>query len=457
MGESVETTLASDPPFHALIDAIALGMAFRILVPPDGTSRRFVHVSESCQALNGVAPEAVLADAEALYGLVLPEHRARMQAVEAAALAARAPFDIEAPFRRPDGEIRWHRITSSPRLMEDGSTLWDGVQIDITAAKRAESELEEQRRRIALAVEATGLGFWEWSLRDDRLKLSERTRQLMGLPEAGEVDMAAYLSGVHPEDRDKVDACCLAAREKTDGGDFSIEYRVVGSQGVRWLLCHGRVVADAEGPAAAVGTTLDITARRAAEEAHELMLGELAHRAKNGLAIVMGLVQQTARGASTLQGFEALLLARLQAMADAQNLITHAGGRPAGLLALVQAGLKPFDPRRFELDPQLAPVRLSNDLALGVALLMHEMATNALKYGALSNADGRVILERLDAPQGLVRLAWRERGGPPVKPSNARGFGLRLLQAALRNQGGKVEAKFDPSGFEAVLEFPGGA
>lgn len=457
MGKPDDPTWASDPPFHAVADTIALGMAFRILVPPDGSTRRFVYLSDSCLALNGVPAEAALADPMALYGLILPEHRERMQAAEAEALAACTPFDIEVPMRLPDGEVRWRRIASAPRMLEDGSTLWDGIQIDITKAKRVEFELEEQRRRMALAVEATGLGFWEWDVRSDRLNPSHRARTLLGLPREGEMDISAYVAVVHPDDHDKVRDSYRQARDQGDGGDYCVEYRVGDPANPRWLLTHGRIISDEAGPAVVVGTTIDVTERHAAEEARDLTLGELAHRAKNGLAIVMALVQQTARGATSLDGFTTLLTARLQAMADAQGLVTDAGGRPARLLDLAQAVLKPFDAARFDFDPELADVSLTNDLALALGLLIHEMATNALKYGSLSNPAGRVAIRRLGAPAGQVHVEWRETGGPPVQHTNGQGFGSRLLQAALRNQGGKVEARFEPAGFEAVLEFPAAA
>jgi two-component sensor histidine kinase len=203
-----------------------------------------------------------------------------------------------------------------------------------------------------------------------------------------------------------------------------------------------------------VGTSLDITQRKAAEERRALLMGELAHRAKNGIAIVMAIVQQTARSAQSLEGFEDALMARLQSMATAQDLVTATGGRPVQLADVITKAMTPFGLPRFDIDPALEGVTIVGEIAVGMGLTLHEMATNAVKYGALSNATGRVKIERADTEDGLVALQWREVGGPPVTAPSRQGFGSRVLEAALRNQGGKVEFRFEPTGFAARMEFP---
>jgi two-component sensor histidine kinase len=233
-----------------------------------------------------------------------------------------------------------------------------------------------------------------------------------------------------------------------------MEYRAVAPNGqARWILTRGRVITDATGPALVVGTTLDNTDRHEAEERRSLVMGELAHRAKNGLQVMMAIISETARSAADVKGFEAMLMSRMQAMADAQDLVTASGGRPVQLSELAARTLTPFGLDRFDLEPEIAELTVRGDVAAGLALLLHEMATNAVKYGALSKAKGRVSLRAEGAGPGMAALQWRERGGPPVQPIERRGFGSRLLQAALRQHGGKVEPAFDPEGFSARMEF----
>jgi PAS domain S-box-containing protein len=452
---SSEELGAKDPIVRSAVDATALGMAFQIEAKADG-SRRFTFVGQRCLAVNGVTAEAAMADAASLYNMILPEHRAAFDEAEAQALARLEPFDIEVAMRRADGEVRWHRIASLPRKQPDGRVLWDGLQVDVTDRRRMAAELLEQRRRLEVAVEAAGLGFWEWEVGTGKVTWSEHNKALYGLAPEAEVSVQRYLDMVHPEDVESVRAAFLATRDKPEGGDYSIEHRIVTPTGEqRWIAAHARVANDAAGAAQlVVGTSLDITARKAAEERRALLMGELAHRAKNGIAILMAIVSQTARGQETVEGFLEVIMARLQAMADSQDLVTESGGRPVALSDVIGQALKPFDPARVSVDPAMAEVTLRGDMAIGTGLLLHEMATNAVKYGALSNSGGRVAVALEAAPDGRAAFSWRESGGPPSGSPNKPGFGTRLLQQVLRPQGGEVTFAFEPEGFQARVEFP---
>lgn len=442
------------PAFGAMAEALGLGMAYQIRVPPGGGERRFTYVSSNCLALNGIAAEQALADPAALYDMILPEERAAFAQAEAAALDGDGRFEVEVRMRLPGGEVRWRRIASARRVLADGSTLWDGLLTDITEAKRTAEEVAEHRRRLEVAVEATGLGFWEWDMRTDALMWSDRNKALFGLPPQAPVSIDIYLAMIHPDDLPRCLEVYRAVRDRPDGGDFAMEYRAIMPNGqLRWILTRGRVVTDQAGPALVVGTTLDNTDRHEAEERRNLVMGELAHRAKNGLQVMMAIVSETARSADSVEAFEQVLMARLEAMAQSQDLVTASGGRPVQLHDLAASALKPFGLTRFDIEPAMSSLMVHGDVAAGLALLLHEMATNAVKYGALSRPEGRIILRPGDAGPGMAALHWQERGGPPVKPSSRRGFGSRLLQAALRQQGGKVESDFRPEGFTARMEF----
>ena len=436
-------------------DATALGMAFVSESRPDG-SRRFIFAGPRCLGVNGVEGEAVMRDAALLYDMILPDHRAAFAAAEADALAHMRPFDIEVAMRRPDGEVRWHRFASLPRPQPDGAVLWDGLQIDVTDRRRMAAELIEQRRRLEVAADATGLGFWEWDVEADRIAWSDRNKHLHGLAADAEVTVESYVGLVHPDDVAAVQGAFEAARENPSGGDYSIEHRIVAADGeTRWLSSHARVSNAADGHTRlVVGTTLDITERKAAEERRVLVMGELAHRARNFMAVIMAIVGQSARGQPTVESFRQLLTARLQAMATSQDLVTAAGGQPVVLAEVIARSVTAFGLGRFDLDPALARITVRGDMAVGMGLLLHEMGTNAVKYGALSNETGRVTVTLEPAEAGRAGFEWREAGGPPVTPSTRQGFGTRLLQQALRNQSGKVTFDFSPQGFSARVDFP---
>ena len=454
MDESTDSPVLDDPIVRSAAEAATLGMAFQIETAPDG-SRRFLHLGGRCLAVTGVAPEIALADAEALYGLIAPPHREIFERAAAQAQAKLEPFDVEVAMHRPDGDLRWHRIAALPNARADGTVLWDGLQIDVTRRREMAAELEEQRRRVEVAVEATDLGLWEIDVRSGHLDWSATNRALFGLSDDAEITVDRYLDLVHPEDREGVRAAYLAARDDGQAPDLKLDYRIERSNGeIRWLHSRGRIIRDEHGPRRLVGTTLDITERKAAEDGRNLLMGELAHRAKNGIAVVMAIVSQTARGQESVAAFEATLMARLQAMATSQDFVMASGGRPVDLAGLIHQALTAFGLSRFGIDPALEGVTIQGPLAVGMGLLLHELATNATKYGALSATRGSVTLGRQAAPDGRAAFDWVEVGGPPVTAPNRKGFGSRLLEQALRNQGGNVTFAFKTEGFRARAEFP---
>ena len=455
MNASSEDLNAEDPIVRWSADATALGMAFVFETKPDG-AKRFVFAGPRCLGVNGVEAAAIMGDAQVFFDMILPEHRSAYAEAEAKALAEMKPFDVEVAMRRADGEVRWHRIAALLREQPDGGVFWDGLQIDVTDRRRMAAALSEQRRRLEVAVEATGLGFWEWDVAAGQVNWSDRNRELYGLGPDDPVSTRRYLELVHPDDVAEVRATFEAARARPTGGAYSMEHRIVTPAGeVRWVLAHGNIANDADGEARlVVGTSLDITARKEAEERRTLLMGELAHRAKNGIAILMAIVSQTARGQETVEGFLELIMARLQAMADSQDLVTEAGGRPVPLGDVLTKALTPFGLGRVDLEPEMGEVTLRGDMAIGMGLLVHEMATNAVKYGSLSANGGRIAVGLDEAPEGRAAFTWREAGGPPVSPPQKPGFGTRLLQLVLRPQGGDVSFAFDPDGFRARVEFP---
>ncbi len=455
MNASVDELGVGNLIARSTADASALGMAFVIESKPDG-SKRFVFAGPRCLGVNGVTAETIISDASVFFDMILPEHRADFAEAEARALRTLEPFDVDVAMRRADGEVRWHRIASLLRGQPDGSIFWDGLQIDITDRRNMAADLVEQHRRLEVAVEATGLGFWEWDIKADSVSWSQRNKELFGLAPDAQVDIQTYLKLVHPEDVERVRSAFITVQESRHGGDYSVEHRIIMPTGEeRWILAHGRVTTDASGDAQlVVGTSLDVTERKATEERRSLLIGELAHRSKNGLAILMAIVSQTARGAATVESFEAQIMARLQAMATSQDLVMASGGGPVVLAAVIEQALAPFRPAKIRVDAEISNLIIRGEMAVAMGLLLHEMATNAVKYGALSNSTGEVILSLEPVSEARAAFVWRETGGPKVSPNIKPGFGTRLMQQALRPQNGEVKFAFEPQGFNARAEFP---
>jgi PAS domain S-box-containing protein len=182
----------------------------------------------------------------------------------------------------------------------------------------------------------------------------------------------------------------------------------------------------------------DISERRRAQQQQNLLLNEMKHRIKNTLATVQALSMQTLRGASAaeLSAFNA----RLSALGSAHDLLTLESWNRLSLGDVVAAALKPFEEQKQErvVASGFGDAWLDSTKSLLLAMVLHELATNAVKYGALSNGSGRVQLDwELDDGSGCVRLCWRESGGPPVSPPERKGFGSKLIEKSL--SGAKTE------------------
>ena len=205
----------------------------------------------------------------------------------------------------------------------------------------------------------------------------------------------------------------------------------------------------------AMGTVLDVTERKQAEERQILLMAELDHRVKNILANVSAIARLSSASAGSVDSFVKALDGRIQAMSRAHGLLRRGGWTGANLAELVAASLSPFRSRsEHNIVVEGAPLRLVPKIAQSLALVLHELATNAVKHGALSQPGGKVMVSwsrvaDSDPPQ--LRFVWSERGGPPVQEPERRGFGLTVLSAAASEIGARADCTFGAGGPELHL------
>jgi two-component sensor histidine kinase len=185
----------------------------------------------------------------------------------------------------------------------------------------------------------------------------------------------------------------------------------------------------------------------------ELVRGELQHRIKNSLAVVQALAVQTARSSSDTAEFDAKFTRRLQALAGAQSLIHESKQSAAGLALVIERALVPFDLAGSVKMTTASQVRIGEDAAVGLALILNELATNALKHGALSTPAGTVLIE-CDVRDSQARINWCEQGGPAVSPPSRKGFGTRLIHSALSQANGTVDVDYRQDGVRCVIGVP---
>jgi two-component sensor histidine kinase len=209
-----------------------------------------------------------------------------------------------------------------------------------------------------------------------------------------------------------------------------------------------------------VGSCLDITERKRDEQRQKLLVNELNHRVKNTLTTVQSLAAQTLRSSATLEGFGEAFEARLLALSKTHDILTAQSWEGAPLRRLAELEVAPYvmagDGSRLTLtgeDLQLPPKH-----ALAIGLSLHELATNAVKYGALSVETGRIEVSwqvRRQAEGRMLEMRWAEMGGPPVQPPSRRGFGSRLIDRSIRTElQGTVEPDFLPSGLRVTIRIP---
>ena len=312
-------------------------------------------------------------------------------------------------------------------------------------------QLDRQRRDLAL--EAAGLGEFEWDVVEDRMVINEQMKAMTGLKrdsvggEHGDVSFKY----VHPEDREKLRA--EVDRSLRSTGRYRAEYRIVRPDNgeVRWMMGAGAVVLDAENkPRKIIGVVQDITERKQDEDQRETLMAELDHRVKNVLAAVQSLAAQSARRTSSIDGFIDSFSGRLKAMAQAHELLTATRWHGASLGSIVEAELGGLGHgQAIWSGPDLF---LTPRAANALSLALHELATNAIKYGALSVEGGRVLLDWRKRPDGGFALDWQETGGPPVVQPTRTGFGAVLLDRVTgRELGGSGKVSYEKSGVKVHL------
>ncbi len=311
---------------------------------------------------------------------------------------------------------------------------------------------------LRLATDAAGVALWSWNVDTDRLTMDERAYELWAVPVSDEVCFEDLSLHIHPADRDRVRVAFAATRAVL--GSYEIDFRIIVGDEIRWISARGK--GDDQGIVGRVmyGVFLDVTQRKQAEEAHELLSGEMSHRVKNLLAIASALTAISSQSTTTAAEMANDLTERLGALGRAHDLVRPAPGRhsQAALLGdLLAVLLSPYeDADAFSPRVRISVPRISVGAtsATALALIIHELATNSLKYGALSSKTGVLDVSCLahDKESELV-IEWTERGGPAVRPaSNPKGFGAKMMERTMSGQlGGSIAFEWGQEGGVATL------
>ena len=460
----------ADPVAVGFRDAV-LPMAVSDPTLPDNP---IVYVNAAFERLTGFAAEDVVGrNCRFLQGpATAPEDVARLRA----AIAAREPVELDLLNHRRDGSAFWNRLTVAPVHGEDGMLRhFVASQTDVTLERHGMARLREDRdalrvevaaqevalaereRHLQLALRAGGLGYWSYDSTTRTLEASPGCKAVFGHAPDAPFAYADFAAALHPDDTALVAEAIRATLE--DGADCGLDYRIVTPEGdQRWVQTRGEAMRGEDGATTGmIGFSTDITARKFAEEHRAVLAQELTHRVKNTLATVSAVVSQTLRNATSIDAAQTAIAGRIASLGAAHDLLIRDEVEGASIAEVTARVLMPFmddDGSAFSIAGP--DIRLSPAMTLALSMALHELATNAAKYGALSVAGGHVAVRwwYVDADdRHRFHFSWVESGGPAVVPPTRTGFGTRMIARVLgEHVRGRATIDYPPEGVRFLIE-----
>jgi PAS domain S-box-containing protein len=326
------------------------------------------------------------------------------------------------------------------------------------ALRESEERLRERNAQVALVGSAALVGTFAYDVRTERTQVSEGYAAIHGLPEGTtEITRSQWRTRLHPEDVERMrvfESEAFSERRR----ECNVEYRIVRSDGgVRWIESRTFISFESDGqPQRVVGVNIDVTERKRAEEHQRALNAELDHRVKNVLATVSAIIGQTQEASRSPDDFVAGVRRRIQSLAGTHELLSRSNWHGVSLAQIIQRELAPYDRTNDIGGPS---VTLKPEATQAVATVLHELTTNAAKYGAFANGTGRVSVQWRWLPNGShgrLLIEWQETGGPPVLAPTRSGYGTSIIRELIPFElGGAVELSFAPEGTRCRLEIPG--
>ncbi len=360
--------------------------------------------------------------------------------------------------RHKDGHTFPVHVTDSPVLDDRGQMVGIvGISMEITNRVRTLAALTSSEERLRIAQHAGGIGTFEWNIRSGEVMVTEDFCRIWGIGLHTSIRVGAFEEFVHPDDRHLIATSMASSLEELVG--YS-EYRIIrqNDRQVRWLARRAEIIHDEAGrPSRILGAVYDITDRKRMEEQRQLLMQELTHRVKNTLAMVQAISTQTLRSAPSLEAAGTIFGERLAALARANDTLLQENWSSANIRVIVEGAIQSHnDHGRIQFRGPDVP--LGPKAALALSLTLHELCTNAAKYGALSVDAGQVEITWEVAGEGdaaLLRFKWQESGGPTVKAPKRKGFGSRLIEQSLAGSfGEQARISYEPTGVVWDIETP---
>ncbi|CAN5173164.1 PAS domain-containing protein [soil metagenome] len=354
----------------------------------------------------------------------------------------------------PGGGWRWIEATGRTFFQFGKCVRFTGVMRDVSDRVQRDLEQVDSALRLQLALDAADVGTWSFDPTTQAVEWDSRTRRIFDVgADAPITFLGDFIGRLHPDDQARALERITVA---LSGLSYHDELRVRLPSGAdRWIGVRG---GRSPGESAFIGTLRDITAEKAMEAQRRLLAEELRHRMKNMLAMVQSIGSQTLRTASSRDEARRIFAERLVALGGALDTLTERTWTAAPLRSVIDAAVAPHDPDGRRVVRGGEDLQLAAKPALALTLALHELATNAVKYGALSTPAGQVDLSwRVEGAgaDALLIVQWRESGGPPVTPPAKRSFGSRLIESNVGQEfAGTARIAFEPTGVIWRLEAP---
>src|SRR5262245_2123570 len=372
----------------------------------------------------------------------------------------RSEFHAEFRIVRPGGTIHWIETRSFIEYDQAGQAKrLVGVNIDITERKRSELALAERNAQLLLAGKDAGVGCYANNFKTGLIAVTEGYVAIHGLPEGTtQTTLSRWRTKVHPDDLaqyDKLRQQIFDARRR----DYMFDYRIIRDGGIRWIESRGLVSYDKDGqPQHVIGINIDITERKQLEDHKTALISELDHRVKNVLATVSAVASRTLESSNSMAEFVAALDGRIRSMANTHELLSSRHWQGVALAELVRRELAPYATASNTCidGPHVV---LSVEAGQMLAMVFHELATYAAKFGAISIKSGRVSVRwQLGCNGGAesgLRIHWEESGGPPVAQPTRSGYGTSVVRELVPYElGGAVKLTHGPEGVCCYLHVP---
>jgi len=361
----------------------------------------------------------------------------------------------------PSGRQVWLEETAKAEFDERGKLLRiKGLTRNISDRKRAEDALAERNMQLSLAGKAALVGSYSYGIETDVMHVSEGYAALHGLPEGTvETTRSEWCSRAHPEDRGRVAERRREAFRKRIS-EYDIEYRIVHSDGtLRWIESRSLILYNRHGnPQRVVGVNIDVTERKRTEDRQRILVAELDHRVKNLLSTISAVAAHTMDASGSMQQFVAALDGRIRSMALTHELLSGHRWQGIPLAQLLRRELAPYA-TKSNTDIKGPDVLLSAEAGQTIAMVVHELTTNAAKYGALSRRQGLVLVRWQWPTNGHaaepLTIDWKEIGGPPVDARRKANYGSSVITDLVPYElAGTADLVFTSEGVRCRLSVP---